>query len=73
MSALGVLGPFRRVAAAVPARGAFLAERGIAPDAVLTLDAFSELPLADVESRPRGARTPGWRKCLRSPARTDVL
>ncbi|MER8006934.1 hypothetical protein [Streptomyces sp. NPDC094149] len=61
------------MAATVPARGAFLAEHCIAPDAALTLDAFRELPLADVESRPHGAGTPGWRKCLRSPARTDVL
>lgn len=40
-----VLGLFRQVAATVPAYGEFLAERGIDPDAVRTLDDFRLLPM----------------------------
>ncbi|MER5511613.1 hypothetical protein ABT052_40830 [Streptomyces sp. NPDC002766] len=50
VSAPDILGLFRRVAATVPAYGAFLAERGVDPDAVRTLDAFRALPLTDKES-----------------------
>jgi len=44
------VGLFRRVAATVPAYAAFLAERGIDPDAVRSLDDFRALPLLDKAS-----------------------
>ena len=67
-----VLALFHQVAATVPAYGAFLAERGIDPDAVRTLEAFRELPLTDKESYHH--RYPLADRCRRGrPADLDIV